>query len=45
MREAAKNLDFELATVLRDEIRELEKLVKKKSGESVVNVKKIKKRP
>lgn len=32
MREAAKNLDFELATVLRDEIRELEKLVKDKAN-------------
>jgi excinuclease ABC subunit B len=42
MREAAKNLDFELATVLRDEIRELEKLVKKKSVESPVSSKKIK---
>lgn len=31
MRAAAKNLDFELAAVLRDEIRELENILKKKS--------------
>ncbi|MEK7464640.1 MAG: excinuclease ABC subunit UvrB [Patescibacteria group bacterium] len=29
MREAAKNLEFELATILRDEIRELNKKIKK----------------
>ncbi|MEK7138143.1 MAG: UvrB/UvrC motif-containing protein [Patescibacteria group bacterium] len=28
MREAAKNLEFELATLLRDEIRELSKKIK-----------------
>jgi excinuclease ABC subunit B len=49
MRVAAKNLDFELAAVLRDEIRELENLIKKKAhsksfgGKSKSTTKKIKK--
>ncbi len=36
MRVAAKNLDFELAAVLRDEIRELENLIKKKATKKPV---------
>jgi excinuclease ABC subunit B len=36
MRAAAKNLDFELAAVLRDEIRELENLIKKKTTKKPV---------
>lgn len=35
MRAAAKNLDFELAAVLRDEIRELENILKKKAKKKI----------
>ena len=35
MREAAKNLEFELAALLRDEVRMLKKEEEKKAGRNV----------